>query len=361
MTCGLLLASVDQLLQMTRIEQPQVLVSPIDATPTLQSVLAHLSQIESVQSLHIFSVENPSHSPDIRGAIVDISSETAKMESLQFPVSVYVEQAVDGNIQALVDVVAKLRDPDGGCPWDLKQTPQTLTKYILEEAYETVEAIQSENQTAIAEELGDLLLQVVLQSQIARENQDFSLATVSQNITDKLIRRHPHVFGDVSVNSVADVKANWEAIKAQEKGAELDEQFQVSQKMRKEAKTLPPMLAGLKLSKRAAEAGLEWPDLAGVWAKFYEELGEFQEALLIGSTKEQLGELGDLFFTLINVARWCKLDPSDALSLTNQKLIQRVKFIESQADKPLPEHTLEELDDLWKRAKQKLQAEKVLS
>ncbi|NJN23996.1 MAG: hypothetical protein HC810_05875 [Acaryochloridaceae cyanobacterium RL_2_7] len=124
--------------------------------------------------------------------------------------------------------------------------------------------------------------------------------------------------------------------------------------MRQEAKTLPPMLAGLKLSKRAAAAGLEWPNLAGVWAKFYEELGEFQEALLMGASQDQLAELGDLFFTLINLARWCKLDPGDALSLTNQKLIQRVKFIESQADKPLPEHTLKELDDLWQRAKKKL-------
>ena len=281
-------------------------------------------------------------------------SDVALDADLQFPVSLYLEQNSDGNIQALVDVVAQLRDPDDGCPWDLEQTPQTLTKYILEEAYEAVEAIRSNDVVAIADELGDLLLQVVLQAQIAQEHQTFSLSTVSQNITDKLIRRHPHVFGDTQVTSIEDVRNNWEAIKATEKGIDPHDKHQLSRKMIREAKTFPPIISGMKLAKQAADAGLEWPDLAGVWAKFYEELAEFQESLISGLEHEQLAELGDLLFTLINVARWCKLDPSDALQLTNQKLIQRVQFIEKQADKPLTDHSLDELDHLWNRAKKKL-------
>ncbi|MCM1982270.1 nucleoside triphosphate pyrophosphohydrolase [Lyngbya confervoides BDU141951] len=276
-------------------------------------------------------------------------------EPLEFPLALYVEApAVQPALQRLVDVVAQLRHPEDGCPWDLEQTPESLTPYILEEAYETIDAIQSGDAAAIADELGDLLLQVVLQAQIASEAQQFTLKEVAQGIAEKLVRRHPHVFGDLQVNSIEQVKANWESIKAAEQGRSPAEVQHISHRMQKDAKRFPPIVAGLKLSKQAAEAGLEWSDLGGVWEKFYEELAEFQEALLNGPTEDQLAELGDLLFTLINVARWCQLDPSAALQKTNQKLIERIRIIEGKADRPLTDYSLQELDDLWNGAKQDL-------
>lgn len=161
-------------------------------------------------------------------------------------------------LQELIEVVAKLRSPDGGCPWDLAQTPQTLTPYVIEEAYEVVDAIKSGDQEAIAEELGDLLLQVVLQAQIASESGQFSLQEVAQGIAQKLIRRHPHVFGDVSVNSVDEVRQNWEQIKAAEKGESSAESQKLSTKLSRYGRTLPPLTAAMKISQKAAAVGFEW-------------------------------------------------------------------------------------------------------
>ncbi|MEM9137483.1 MAG: nucleoside triphosphate pyrophosphohydrolase [Cyanobacteria bacterium P01_F01_bin.42] len=351
---GLALFNPEAILAAETIAAPQIFVSPIVNEASLRSLLEHLQTIAAASWLKVFAIESPEEQFAISGTVSELNMAESSTANLPYPVSLFLEQPSDGNIQPLVDVVAQLRDPNDGCPWDLEQTPQTLTKFILEEAYEVIAAIESRESTAIADELGDLLLQVVLQSQIASESNTFSLAQVTQGITDKMIRRHPHVFGEVRAESVDEIRTSWEEIKAAEQGMATQDHNYLSRKMSKDAKTLPPMLGGLKLAKRAASAGLEWPNLAGVWAKFYEELVEFQEALLIGDESEQLAELGDLLFTLINVARWCRLDPSMALGLTNQKLIQRVQFIESQASKPLREYSPEELDTLWNRAKKKL-------
>ncbi|WP_299485366.1 nucleoside triphosphate pyrophosphohydrolase [Acaryochloris sp. IP29b_bin.137] len=281
-------------------------------------------------------------------------------KGISYPAVIYLPaqvSAVTIAVQQLVEVVAKLRSPDGGCPWDLEQTPQSLTPYIIEEAYETIDAIQSGRAEAMTEELGDLLLQVVLQAQIASEQDLFSLEEIAQGITKKLIRRHPHVFADVEANSVEEVRANWEDIKAAEKGEATGKTQALSAKMQRYTRSLPPLMAGLKLSEKAAAAGLEWQDLNDVWTKFYEELAEFQESLLQSDTEHQLSELGDLFFTLVNVARWCQLDPTAALRSTNKKLIDRISTIEAQTTKPLAEHTFEELEALWQAAKQQLELE----
>jgi XTP/dITP diphosphohydrolase len=280
-----------------------------------------------------------------------------------FPLQAYISfshtpQAIA--LQKLTNVVAQLRDPEGGCPWDLAQTPETLIPYIIEEAYETVDAIRQGDPDAIADELGDLLLQVVLQSQLANESQQFSLTNVAEGIAAKLIRRHPHVFGDVQVSSVEEVHTNWEKIKAAEKGESEAIAEVLSHKLQRYARRLPPLMAGLKLSEKAAAAGFEWPDMNGVWAKFYEELSEFQEALLNGDLVEQEAELGDLIFTLVNIARWCQIDPTAALHQTNLKLIERIRLIESKAEKPLSEYALEELEQLWQAAKQQLKAQHLL-
>jgi XTP/dITP diphosphohydrolase len=257
-------------------------------------------------------------------------------------------------LQQLIDVVAQLRSPSGGCPWDLAQTPQTLTPYVIEEAYEVVDAIRSGDKNAIAEELGDLLLQVVLQAQIASEQNQFSLTEVAQGITQKLIRRHPHVFGDVEVRDAEEVHKNWEQIKAAEKGETVQEAQLLSRKLSRYARTLPALMAGMKISQKAAAAGFEWDDVEGVWAKFQEELAEFQEALAEKDKVEQHAELGDLLFTLINIARWYKLDPTDALQGTNQRFIQRLAKMEAIADRPLSDYTLEELEQFWQQAKAQL-------
>lgn len=257
------------------------------------------------------------------------------------------------SLQSLIDVVAKLRDPDGGCPWDLAQTPESLTPYIVEEAYEAVHAIRSGDRDAIVSELGDLLLQVVLQSQLASEAGQFTLEDVAQSISEKLIRRHPHVFGDVQVSGVEDVRANWEEIKAIEKGqtSEL-----LSDKLSSYAEKLPPLAAAMKISNRAAAMGFEWESIDGVWEKFEEELGELKEALVTPDLAHQETELGDLLFTVVNLARWCKLDPERGLSGTNQRFIDRIAQMERYIDRPLTAYSITELEALWQQAKQRLKA-----
>ena len=244
-----------------------------------------------------------------------------------------------------IEVVARLRSPDGGCPWDLAQTPQTLIPYVIEEAYEVVDALQTGEQKAIAEELGDLLLQVLLQAQIASENQDFTLEDVVEGITNKLIRRHPHVFGEVKVNNAAEVNQNWEQIKAAEKGETPEQAAILSRKLDRYARSLPPLMAGMKISTKAAAAGFEWENIEGVWAK---------EALATEDKAHQEAELGDLLFTLINLARWYDLDPFAALQGTNRRFIQRLKVMEQFATRPLEEYDIAELELLWQQAKLQL-------
>jgi len=262
-----------------------------------------------------------------------------------------------GALQELIEVVAKLRSPDGGCPWDLAQTPETLTPYVIEEAYEVVDAIKNGDKEAIAEELGDLLLQVVLQAQIASESEQFSLKEIAQGISQKLIRRHPHVFGDVSVQSVDEVRQNWEQIKAAEKGESSPETQKLSAKLSRYGRTLPPLTAAMKISQKAAAVGFEWENIDGVWDKFYEELAEFQQALAEETPARQQAELGDLLFAVIQLARWHNLDPSAALQGTNQRFVQRLEKMEAVVDRPLSDYSLDELEKLWQQAKVRLAQE----
>jgi XTP/dITP diphosphohydrolase len=259
-------------------------------------------------------------------------------------------------LQQLIQVVAQLRSPDGGCPWDLEQTPETLIPYVIEEAYEVVDAIRQGSPAAIADELGDLLLQVVLQAQIAREYGQFDLSNVAIGITEKLIRRHPHVFGEVNVDSVDQVKQNWEDIKAGEEKAkgEITSEQHLTPRLQRYARSLPPLTAAMKISQKAAAVGFEWENVAGVWEKFHEELGEFEQALQSETKAEQQAELGDLLFTIVNLARWYDLDPEAALHSTNERFIQRFELVEGVADRSLADYSLEELEQLWQTAKAKL-------
>lgn len=253
-------------------------------------------------------------------------------------------------MQQLIEVVAKLRNPDGGCPWDLAQTPQTLIPHIIEEAYETADAIRRGEKDAIAEELGDLLLQVVLQAQIASESGQFTLAEIAEGITEKLIRRHPHVFGDVEINSVDEVNENWEKIKATEKG-ETSKKPTLASKMSRYASTLPPIAAGMKISQKAAEVSFDWDNVEGVWDKFHEEMAEFEHALKHEDKAAQQSELGDIMFVLIQLARWYDLDASEALQGTNQRFVQRFALVEAKCDRPLSDYPVAELEAIWQQAK----------
>ncbi len=259
--------------------------------------------------------------------------------------------AILTSLRSLLDVVAQLRDPVGGCPWDLAQTTESLTPYIVEEAYEAVHAIHSGDRDAIVSELGDVLLQVVLQAQIASEAGQFTLQEVADGIREKLIRRHPHVFGDVKVADMAEVRANWVQIKALEKG---QPNASLSAKLSSYTEKFPPLTAAMKISQQAAAMGFEWENIAGVWAKFEEELAEFKEALTTPDTQHQAAELGDLLFTIVNLARWCKLDPEAGLSGTNQRFVDRIQQMEGYLDRPLTDYTLAELETLWQQAKQRL-------
>ncbi|GAB4372938.1 MAG: hypothetical protein Kow00121_15710 [Elainellaceae cyanobacterium] len=268
----------------------------------------------------------------------------------------YSQQATLTALQRLIEVVTQLRSPEGGCPWDLAQTPQSLIPYVLEEAYEVVDAIRQGDAAAIADELGDLLLQVVLQAQIASEARQFDLQTVAEQITEKLIRRHPHVFGNVTVETVEEVHQNWEQIKA---GEEAEPAFSGSKqvltpRLHRYARSLPALTAAMKISQKAAGVGFEWESVQGVWDKFHEELAEFEQALASETKDEQQAELGDLLFTIVNLARWYDLDPDAALQGTNQRFIQRFTLVEQVAERSIADYSLEELEQLWQQAKARI-------
>lgn len=280
------------------------------------------------------------------------------MNALPNAEAVSTEQAsILSELQRLIEVIGQLRDPETGCPWDLEQTPQSLTPYVVEEAYEVVDAVHHGSKQDIEEELGDLLLQVVLQAQIFKEKGDFDLGDIAKGITDKMIRRHPHVFGDGTADTPDAVNANWEIIKAREKAqasGDTKSAGQLSLKLKKYAQSMPPLDGAMKISCKAAKAGFEWDNIDEVWAKVDEEIAELKQALAHESKAAQIGELGDVFFSLIQIARWHRLNPSEALQGTSHRFVQRFEQVEAQSQKPLNEYSAKELNDFWNAAKQKI-------
>ena len=261
-------------------------------------------------------------------------------------------------IQRLIDVVAQLRDPTTGCPWDLEQTHASLVPYVLEEAHEVADAIRQGSDAEMKEELGDLLLQGVLHAQIAREQQRFDLDAIADGISDKLIRRHPHVFGDADASTSDEVRRSWEAIKLQEQAEALaGSASPLSDRLRTKVRGLPALAGAMTISKKAAKAGFEWDDMAGVWEKVHEELDELKEAVANGDKGHAQEELGDLLFTLVNVARWCQIEPEEGLSGTNQRFLDRFSRVEAALKGDLQGRSINELEALWKQAKAAIRAE----
>lgn len=261
-------------------------------------------------------------------------------------------------LEQLIDVVARLRDPNDGCPWDLEQSHQSLIPYVLEEAHEVADAIRYGDDNHLKEELGDLLLQVLLHAQIGSEEQRFDLTDVADAIRTKLIRRHPHVFGNEDAKDSASVRRNWEQIKAAEQAnARRNSRSPLSDRLALKIRSSPALAGAMCISKQAAKAGFEWENFAGVWDKVNEELDELKEAVASGDTTHAQEELGDVLFTLVNVARWIGIDPEEGLAGTNQRFLDRFSRVEAALSGNLQGRNIDELEQLWKQAKADIKAE----
>ena len=252
----------------------------------------------------------------------------------------------DVDIQPLVDVMRTLREP-GGCPWDREQTHASIRSNMIEEVYEYLEAVDAEDTEGMREELGDILMQIVFHARMAEEAGRFDLQDVIDEVVDKLIRRHPHVFGETKVTGSDEVLVNWEAIKKTEKTERKHVLDGVTQ-------GLPALLRAYKLQSKAAKVGFDWPDVKGVWDKVQEELAELQEALASGDRAAAENELGDVLFALVNYARHQKIEPEVALNGTNNRFAKRFAHVESCVEasgKAWQDFSLDELDQFWDEAK----------
>lgn len=247
-------------------------------------------------------------------------------------------------LERLVEIVDRLLGP-GGCPWDQAQTHESLKRHLLEESYELFEAIDANDRARILEELGDVLLQPIMHAQMAARDGHFSTEDVVRAICDKLVRRHPHVFGDVNAPTAEEVLKNWDAIKRSE-GEDGSRSI-----LSGVPRTLPSLLRAHEISKRAARVGFEWPHRDAVFEKLDEEIGEFREAIERGNSEDIEAELGDLLFTVVNVARWQEVEPEEALRKMLERFSSRFMAMESASSKALTELSTEEWDELWNRAK----------
>jgi len=247
------------------------------------------------------------------------------------------------DIRPLADIMAKLRNPDGGCPWDIEQNFASIAPYTVEEAYEVADAIERNDLKALKDELGDLLLQVVFHSQMAEEQDAFNLNDVIQGICEKMGRRHPHVFSGTEAADSDTVVANWENIKAGERLAHAD-----NSALAGVALALPALLRAQKIQKRAARTGFDWPDIDGAKAKIFEEIEEVEAAT---SENEQTEEMGDLLFAVVNMCRFLEVDAEAALKAGIQKFERRFRNMEEAAGEQFSALSLEEKEVLWQQAK----------
>ena len=248
----------------------------------------------------------------------------------------------------LVEIMARLRAP-GGCPWDREQSFDTIKPYLLEETYEVIDAIDARDWDGLSEELGDLLLQPVFFAQMAAEEGKFDIADSLEAINSKLIRRHPHVFAEGDARTADDVKRRWDEIKADEKPKPTGLLAGVS-------RSTPALVEGQQISSRAAGAGFDWPNVEQVIDKLHEELAELHAARKAGSPDDVEGEIGDLLFVLVNIARFLKVDPEQALRKTNAKFRRRFAHVEAgleERGKTLRETNVDEMESLWQEAKQR--------
>ena len=239
----------------------------------------------------------------------------------------------------LLDIMDDLRTK---CPWDMKQTIETLRMLTIEETYELSDAIMDKNMKDISEEIGDLMLHMVFYARIGEETDDFDVASVLNGICDKLVKRHPHIYGDVKVENEADVKKNWEQIKLSEGKKSV---------LSGVPNSLPSLVKAYRMQEKTAQVGFEWQNKEDVWAKVEEEISEFQSVANTGNVDRIEDEFGDIMFSLVNYARYVGINPDGALERCNRKFKSRFEYIEANSTKPLSEMTLDEMDRLWEEAK----------
>ncbi len=253
------------------------------------------------------------------------------------------------NLEELIEVIRRLRAPDG-CPWDRVQTHESLRPNMLEEAYEAVDAIDDNDMQHLREELGDVLLQVLLHSQIASENGDFDIEDVAKELKDKLIHRHPHVFGNSKIEDADKVLEAWDKLKAEEKTERKSAMDGLS-------RAQAALIAAQKISKRAVKTGFEWPNESSLYDCIMSEFEEFKQAKLEGDKNHMEDEFGDILFATVNLARWNKIDAEQALLKANKKFEKRFRKMEELATKPLNDYSFEEFNELWKKAKKSINDE----
>ncbi|WP_430708781.1 nucleoside triphosphate pyrophosphohydrolase [Paenalkalicoccus suaedae] len=280
--------------------------------------------------------------------------ELDRVTTLSNLTAVYVPPVQDARLlyrefRTLREVIKTLRGPNG-CPWDKKQTHESLKRYAVEEVYELLEAIDSGDDDHIVEELGDVLLQVMLHAQIGEDDGYYTVEDIIEELVQKMIRRHPHVFGDAAAEDAEEVLANWEQIKMQEKEGEAARESRLDGI----PKDLPGLLKAYKLQKKAARVGFDWDDAAPMWMKLQEELSEWLHELKMGNRDKAVSELGDVLFVLVNLARFYEIEPEEAIQRTNTKFATRFRYIEAELHKQgltMEDQSLDVLDELWEKSK----------
>ncbi|WP_369901535.1 nucleoside triphosphate pyrophosphohydrolase [Bacillus manliponensis] len=278
--------------------------------------------------------------------LLDHEAELNNLTSVYVP-PVTEQETLYQQFDVLRNIIAELRGPDG-CPWDKKQTHQSLKKYLIEEAYELLEAIDEEDDDHLIEELGDVLLQVMLHAQIGEDEGWFSIDDVIRTLSEKMVRRHPHVFGEGTANNAEEVVMNWEEIKKQEKDNVKGSHLSGI------PKSYPQLMRAYEIQRKAGKVGFDWDDVAPMMEKVNEEWKEFQNEVTAMDNDKMLAEFGDLLFAFVNIARYYKINPEEALHATNEKFMSRFLYMEAKVvelGKEMNELTLEQLDVLWEEAK----------
>lgn len=279
--------------------------------------------------------------------------ELDRLENFDHTTYIYIPKVENNTIRKynmynLIKIMEKLRSKEG-CPWDMEQTHESLREFVIEEAYEVVDAIDSEDVDLLTEELGDLLLQIVFHSQIGKEEGYFNINDVISAVCNKMILRHPHVFKNTNVENVDEVLYNWNVIKDREKNIN-----SYTDRLKQISKSIPALSKSFKVQQKAADVGFDWPDISGAKVKFEEEYDELLNAIKENDIKNIEEELGDLIFAIVNISRFLNVNPEVALNKTVSKFISRFEYIEDESgkiDKKMENMTLEEMDELWNRAK----------
>ncbi len=344
------------LMDALELSQAHVPAFPPDAPVLVAQLYSRIVAAEVKMTLNaIYPDDHPVrliHSAGTKNELVENIHlyEIDRSEHIGLLTALYIPSLGEGtSFEAFLEIIGHLRAPDG-CPWDKEQTHQSLRSHLLDEAYETLEAMDKEEPVKMAEEFGDLLLQIVLNAQIASEENEFSMTDVIKGIYEKIVRRHPHVFGDIQVDGVKGVLSNWEKLKADERSANGEGEKGPLDGI---PLALPALIQAQEYQDRAARLGFDWPEISGVLDKIIEEIHEVREAT---NEEELTAELGDMFFALTNLARWKKVDAESALRGTNIRFKKRFDYVQAGAikqGKKMQEMTLDEMEALWQEAKKK--------